>query len=1601
MDNATIWKILDTYFHDNPQALVRHHIDSYNDFYKNGIYQIFKEKNPIRLYSRPDPKNPGEYLSECNLYIGGKGGDKLYFGKPVISDDANSHYMYPNEARLRNMTYGMTIHYDVDVEIIHTLRPGEAPKMFGGLGDDDDDIDGFIGGGPKKRVEITPSAAKKIREDVENTIGEDGKQVIRHTLKHIYLGKFPVMVQSDFCILQGLSREVRFTMGECRNDVGGYFIIDGKEKTIVAQEKFANNILNVHKVGNDDYTYVAEMISVSEDVSKPVRRLSVGLCADKAKYKGGNIVVNIPNVRKPVPLFIVFRALGIVSDKDIISYCLLDIEQNEGLVDLFIPSVHDSATILTQETALNYIRLLIKKASSTAQVLHILSDYFLPHVGDTNYISKAYSLGWIVNRLIKVSRGMEVPTDRDSFKCKRIELVGELLSELFREYWNIQLRAIQLGFEKRLYYNVDMYEDNLYGLITDNYLEIFKERLLETGFRKAYKGNWGAQSHTKRIGIVQDLNRLSFNSALNHLRKTNLPLDSSVKLVGPRVLHNSQWGFLDPIDTPDGGSIGLHKHLSISTYVTRGVSREPMINWLREKWGMKRVEEFSPIMLSAMTKVIINGYWAGVVDSPIECVRKFKLYRRNALLPIYASVTFEIAANTIYIYTDAGRVCRPIFYQDDETGRASYQNKGVLKYLQTGHFTWEQLVSGFNKKRDSLHFDATQMNIYELNELYEGIETETNPTKLERFMVEKAVFDYIDAVESDTAMIALNTEDFEKSDSKYTHCEIHNSLILGMMCNMIIFPENNPATRNSFSCGQSKQAASLYHTNYQSRMDKTAVVLNHGQIPLVKSRFLDFITHEENSYGENAIVAIACYTGYNVEDAILINEGSLKRGLFRTSYFTTYEGHEEISSADREISGSSETTVSKKFMNIQNEEIVLGTKPGYDYSKLDMHGIIKQGTLVDDKTVLIGMATVSTPPAGSAIIVEPSYTDASKTPKKGQLGVVERAFITESEEGKRIAKVRIVEQRIPTIGDKMASRAGQKGTIGLVIPEQDMPFTAEGIRPDMIINPHAIPSRMTIGQLVECVTGKASLEMGGFGDCTAFNNLGSKIQVFGEILPKFGYHSSGNEILYNGMTGEQMQMEIFMGPTYYMRLKHMVKDKINYRALGPRTALTKQPVSGRANDGGLRIGEMERDTVISHGMSDFLRESMMERGDKSYLAVCNKTGLIAIYNEERGLFMSPMADGPIRFTSAVDGNQDMRIEHITKYGRSFSLVCIPYSFKLMIQELQTMNVQLRIITEDNIDQMENMAYSHNIDLLAQEKDVNPKMLFTTIKMKIRSLMENKKKRTDVMSSSPSLQRHDDFYGNFPNNGSPDYPDVSPAYVPPFEEREHADDSETYSFLNSPIIHEARSPDFPPPMTPSSPDFPPPRSPDFPPPRSPDFPPPEMYGGSGTNNNSDEESHEYVKGDVVYLRNTGMRRWKINHVGDDFVGVEAIDREGLTDTTMVVNKNDILGPDEINVYHEPSMEYSRPPQMQNVIPQYHPNANVQYPSLTPSPVVVNFAPKIFNHGNDQSVTPLENHEQSMPLSNISTLAHADEGKETDNDSSEKFNKPMIVVKKHAT
>jgi DNA-directed RNA polymerase II subunit RPB2 len=1222
--DTLVWKVIDTYFKANPNFLSKHHLDSYNQFVTESIPRVFRDSNPLILTEQND--EPIKYY-RAELYLGGKNADRIYYGKPMIYDgdtEERFHYMYPNEARLRNMSYGFSIHYDVEIDIY--------------VSND-------------KTFSTTPTYT--------------------HSLDKIYLGRFPIMVQSKMCLLSELPRQARYSLGECRNDPGGYFIVDGKEKVIVNQEQFGDNMLYIRdKSGDDMYSFSAEVRTVSEDPSKPKRTLAVRVVNSNARYMGGQIVVLVPNVRSHIPLFILMRALGVLSDKEIIEMCLLDIDKYKMYQDYFIPSVHDAGAIYTQETALKYIAELTK-GKDIPTVLDILMNHFMPNVGELNFRMKAFYLGYIVKRLLNVVIGLEQPTDRDNFKFKRAELSGKLLSDLFAEYYGQQMKTIRLKMDMEYYYNKSEYQDEAFIQLFNKTNTIFGERIVETGIRKGLKGDWGSMKYTKREGISQPLNRLSFYSFVSHLRKMNLDIDETAKVVPPRLLHGSQWGIICPAETPDGGSIGFHKHFALSTHITAGTPRGDMIRWLSELEHFHHLEEATYRFLEHTTKVFVNGVWFGNTTNPIHLIRLFKACRRTGFIPIYHSIHWEIAKREILIYTDGGRPCRPVLYIRDKLSIDNEKYQELLLSDKEPTSKWLRCIQG------SINTNFNSNKIYSMKEIQSILEEKLKKKISEEQVIsilEKnaGIIDYLDTTETEGTLMCMNVLDYLKNSNRWTHCEIHPSLIMGVMGNYVIYPENNPAPRDLYGCGQSKQGVSIYNTQFHNRIDKMGVVLNYGQIPLVRTRYMKYIDREEHPYGENAIVAIMCYNGHNTEDAILINEGALKRGLFRTTYYTSYEAYEESTRF-----GRSETNV--VFQKIGAN--VAGRKQDYIYDFLDDDGLIREGTELHDKMVLIGMVSKST---GNT-----NLKDSSETPKKGQLGIVDRAFITQGEEGTRIAKVRVREERIPAMGDKFSSRCGQKGTVGLVISEADMPFTAGGLRPDIIINAHALPTRMTIGQLIETLLGKVCLTTGAVGDSTAFVNRGDKATILGDMLLKHGMNKSALEVLYNGQTGEQLEADIFMGPTYYMRLKHMVKDKINYRARGPRTVLTRQTVQGRANDGGGRVGEMERDCIVSHGMSAFLNDSMMNRGDEYYMAVCNQTGSIAIYNETKNIFLSPMADGPLQFKGGIDGN--LEVKNVSRYGRNFSVVRVPYAFKLLLHELQTMNIHMKIITDDNVEQLTHLA----------------------------------------------------------------------------------------------------------------------------------------------------------------------------------------------------------------------------------------------------------------------------------------------------------------------
>jgi DNA-directed RNA polymerase II subunit RPB2 len=475
----------------------------------------------------------------------------------------------------------------------------------------------------------------------------------------------------------------------------------------------------------------------------------------------------------------------------------------------------------------------------------------------------------------------------------------------------------------------------------------------------------------------------------------------------------------------------------------------------------------------------------------------------------------------------------------------------------------------------------------------------------------------------------------------YTHCEMHPSTIFGILASCIPFPEHNQSPRNTYQCAMGKQAMGVYVTNYATRMDKTSYVLTYPMRPLVDTRIMDMLNLNQVPNGSQVIVAIMTCTGYNQEDSILFNQGAIDRGLFLATIYHTEKDEDKKMHGDEEVRCKPDATKTK------------GMKFG-NYTKVNAEGVMPENSLVENRDIII--AKVS--PIKNARNDHTKLTkfeDHSRIHRTTEKTYIDKNYMERNGDGYNFCKVRLRTVRKPVIGDKFSSRHGQKGTIGNIIPEKDMPFTANGLRPDIIINPHAIPSRMTIAQLKETLLGKLLLELGLFGDGTSFGKLDIN-EIRTELLRR-GYESSGNELMYDGLTGEQLEASVFIGPVFYQRLKHMVSDKQHSRSIGPMMNLTRQPAEGRSKDGGLRFGEMERDCMCSHGASRFMKGRMYDASDAFRVHVCSKCGLIAAYNDQLH----------IHLCKTCDNRSD------------FKYVELPYSCKLLFQELITMNVAPRIM----------------------------------------------------------------------------------------------------------------------------------------------------------------------------------------------------------------------------------------------------------------------------------------------------------------------------------
>jgi len=1158
------WKVIESYFQNKHLLqLVKHQIESYNDFIQNQIKKTVEMFNPINI------KSPHDYIKEFRKYrleIVIEFENLCVYRPEIHENNGATKLMFPNNARLRNFTY--TSNFTLDLNIKYIIRTGEQLE----------------------------------NEEIKNV-----------KLSKIQFGKIPIMLKSCICILNQYNYISPEVMEECKMDPGGYFIINGSEKTCIGQEKPADNIIFCYKQKpGHKWLWTSEIRSVPDWKCISPKQIYM-MISSKLISCGNEILVQIPRLKRQIPLFILFRALGLKSDKEICNIICLDIEHSENaeILNYLKASILQTSDCVTYEDCLKYVINSViytplnmdkdegqkKKREFALDVL--TNDLFPNCVTETE---KVYLLGYMTNRIIKCALGHIPSDDRDCYNNKRIELTGTLMNNLFRNYFNKVVKDIQKRVIREINNGSWKSTEDYTSIITlTNIYKIVKSSTIENGLKRALStGDFGIKHlNSNKVGVAQVLNRLTYASTLSHLRRINMPIDKSGKLIEPRKLHGSSWGFLCPAETPEGQSIGVVKNLSYMTIVSGYSDSAPIYEYLKEKITLLK-KDIKSCELFNKVKVFVNGRWVGVTESPIELFNDLKLKKSKGIINIYTSIVLNYKTKEIFISNEYGRLLRPLFKVRDNKILIT---KDMIKRIELGELVWDDLLVSLK--------------------------------------IEESVIEYVDPFEQSASMIAIKPIHIQKG-FHYTHCEIHPSTIFGVIASCIPFPEHNQSPRNTYQSAMGKQAMGVYVSNINSRMDKTAYVLNYTMRPLVETRIMNMLKLNRLPSGNQVIVAIMTHSGYNQEDSILFNKGSIDRGLFHATIYHTEKDE------DKKTNGEEELHIKPNKMNTKNMKFG-------NYEKINKNGVIDENELIEDKDIIIAkVVAIKENKNDNTKVIK--YEDQSRSYRTDEECYVDKNYIDRNGEGYNFTKVRIRTLRKPNIGDKFSSRHGQKGTIGNIINEEDMPFTKDGLRPDLIINPHAIPSRMTIAQIKETVLGKLLLELGLFGDGTSFGEL--NLETIFKELKKYNYESKGNELLYDGKTGQQIETSIFIGPVYYQRLKHMVNDKQHSRCIGPMVNLTRQPAEGRSRDGGLRFGEMERDCMISHGASRFTKERMYDVSDKYSVHVCKKCGLIAIYNDKKHIHLCKICENKTEF----------------------SYVEIPFSCKLLFQELISMNIVPRIMT---------------------------------------------------------------------------------------------------------------------------------------------------------------------------------------------------------------------------------------------------------------------------------------------------------------------------------
>jgi DNA-directed RNA polymerase II subunit RPB2 len=1008
---------------------------------------------------------------------------------------------------------------------------------------------------------MTPEEARNTDVSYDTTVYADVHvqlvapdfSILAQTILYkVELFKLPVMVG---CCLSSKQTSQQY------NDAG-YFIVKGTERAIVSQERINYNHVYIYKQ-RMKYKFIAEIRSVKDSADYSV--------LFQAKLQiDDTIVFSIPYIQHDIPMHVLFTVLRIPLD-----FILLYTQHNPFL-HKFISKQLDSSEELSFEECIEYISQFASNKlgdRKVAYVKHVLEHEILPHFNSFVDIRvKAVFIIQMLNKLVSTAYNHRTEDDRDHICNKRIETAGELIANLTYALLKKSFKTIEQAIEKK----------EVITRIEDLGLPTLFHRHGRNGItQRIYycfsTGNWGIQqSNYIRQGVSQVLSRLSYVGTLSHLQRIAVPIGKESRNTQVRQIHCSNYGFIDPVETPEGQTVGIIKNFSILTRISLGHSTTYILDLIHLLFP--KLSRTYKIFLDYVC-IYLNGLWIGSIKKAKVAwfISQFRIHRMNRIIPFCVSIGWNESDSEITIYSDSGRALRPVIVAS-KLGHIHLQED----------LTWDEYLQ-------------------------------------QGFIV------YIDGNEAESSVIAMR---FEDNSEQHDYVEIHPSLMLGICSNLIPFPEHSQAPRNVYVSAMMKQAIGMYHLDYQKRFDTFANVLNYPQRKLVSTRFGEICHMEDMPSGQEAIVAVMCYSGFNQEDSILMNKSSIERGLFGSTAYRT------VSTCESKRGGNHEIEViqlpSSAIQNIS-----------YNYSLLDSSGIVRKGTIVKKHDVLVGKVILNR---------NQEVADCSLICKSGvEEGYVDEILVTTNGQGYQLVKIRICSLCTPEIGDKFCQISAQKGTIGMVYSQEDMPFTGEGITPDIIINPHAFPSRMTINMLLEIISGKVVCFTGNIQDASAFEHDGEQlVSEMGTQLLNNGYEARGTEIMYNGFTGEPLSANIFIGPAYYQRLKHLVANKIHGRNYGNVQLLSRQPCAGRSREGGLRYGEMERDCAIVHGISSFLKERLFDLSDPYALDVCARCNSVATAKNK---------------CKSCSSDQT-------------TLVAIPYACKLMFQELEAMAIKIHITPDD-------------------------------------------------------------------------------------------------------------------------------------------------------------------------------------------------------------------------------------------------------------------------------------------------------------------------------